>query len=148
MKSIIKTQSFIRLAILTVLHAVYVGFINQIIVGVLFVGYFLCPQFDIAFVFATTVCMMLPVIMGIMLVNRPKWWLISLPLQFLAGLGTLNVWKLNLGPMFFGESFRILEVPSSIGKAALLSLMFLAIQAIGVGIKALWLKWRAKKGNL
>lgn len=157
MKDVIKTPSFIRLSILTVLQAVYAGFAFYIFLLMMYVCYMIVSLMNLsneaeaitaypAEIIVLVILLLIPPILGLFLVDRPRWWVRSIPVQILLGIVTIYIgWNL----LFYDPDPEALQLfgPISIGFSAILSMLFLLPQAVGVGIKALWLKLKAKKGT-
>lgn len=137
MKKILTSKSFIKLAILIALQALYAGVSLFIALAVGLLTAELIGIEAIAMLLTAIVYFGIPILLGFLLVDRVKWWLISLPVQFLLGLGFQFTFLNPFSLVFDGSIGELLEMITY-------ALIPLIAQAVGVGIKLLWLKRKAK----
>ncbi|MGM9681064.1 MAG: hypothetical protein ACI3XR_06120 [Eubacteriales bacterium] len=124
-------KNILRLSILTLLHALFFANIGYIFVIVLFAIAEIIPSDEIAVGCTILVCIAVPLFMGMIAVNNIKWWLISIPIQFVLDVGIRCA---GIGAGFDEFSYIVLHATA-----------FLACQAAGVGIRILFSRLKAKK---
>lgn len=125
MKNIFKTPSIIRLAVLTVLQALFVAFHGHLLIVVLYLPAILVLVGIIA-EYA------LPFLMGFFAADNGKWWLLSLPIQLAADVG------IQYASNIAARTFT--------GKVTY-ALLFLTLQAVGVGVKLLYLEMKSRRSS-
>lgn len=137
----IEKSDLIRMVVLTVLQALLAfGYTTLFAVIIL-----ICSKIDenlgweieainVFSVVLLIVLHLLPLLLGLILVKNVKPWLISLPIQYI----------LSVAALFAGREIDIV-FGSFTANQFLVALILLALQAVGVGIKLLVMKLRAKR---
>ncbi len=116
MRKYVKKPDLLRAVLLTLLHGICAFGVTPIV----FIALLWSGESSVLLLITT---LMVPMLIGFLLVNRLKWWLISLPVQFALNFGLAAI---LLDPPFL---FALLYTPP-----------LLAAQAVGAGLGLLYRK--------
>lgn len=122
MKKIIESMEFARLLILTITYALYIPFALIIF---MYIGFFLVDISELlAYGCSYLVVFGIPILISLMTVNKMKWWLISLPFQYLIYFSILSL-------AWFSREIGI-------GSKMLVVLFWMGIQVLSVLVKMIF----------
>lgn len=119
----LKNPDFLRLGTISCMQALFVHHADFLVFLAMFGIHSLTGLEGPVLTLGYALYAAIPLLLGIFAIGSAKWWLISLPVQLLLDVAVQS---------------------SPLTERIERALFFLAVQAVGVGIKALWLKRKAK----